>query len=347
MIVANGRATQTAAIARAMQAKTHKARPLPRQVDPRLLEGEYARHLLAFVSPRITAAFADLEAELPRLLASAALERFDALRLDAGEGKRVRELVKQAREKMRGSILTPELEKLAEEFARKTSTFQRMQLGRQVKAALGVDIFTGDARIAPLMEAFVDANVGLITKTTDDVAGRIESNVLRAVQDGKPWDVFRGELMEDFGYGRARAELIARDQIGKFYGQANAARQREMGVTQFIWRTSGDERVRDEHDEIDGDTFSYDEGGHPTEGLPGEAIQCRCSAEPDFSTILDALEPEPSAPNEEETSALRDSLGWGFDRERDVSTPQGEFTERMLKRGSSRRVAVVQTKLRK
>lgn len=46
---------------------------------------------------------------------------------------------------------------------------------------------------------------------------------------------------------------------------------------QYIWRTQGDRKVRSSHAERNGKTFSWDdppEGGHP-----GEAPNCRCSAE--------------------------------------------------------------------
>lgn len=266
---------------------------IPRQNYPRAIEREYAKAMAALVS-RLEAAFEDLTRELPGLLENVRREaRIDSsmivsgYRYDAGESKRVRALIDEARRKMGGSVLTSEVEKLAEQFAQRTSTAQRIQLGRQVHAALGVDLFGGDQRMAPLMEAFVDSNVGLIRKLTDEVAGRVETSVLRAVQDAKPWSEFASELQEQFGFAETRAKIIARDQIGKFYGQANSARQRELGVTRFIWRTSGDERVREEHEALDGQVFRYDDP--PSEGLPGEPILCRCSAEPVFDDILEAL----------------------------------------------------------
>lgn len=267
---------------------------IPRQQYPKLLEAEYAKAMIALVG-RIEGAFSDLKSALPTMLEMVRREaRSDSSillsgsRFDAGESKRVRQLIEDARKKMNTPAITSEVEKLAQKFAEKTSTAQRIQLNRQVHAALGVDLYGGDNRIRPLMEAFVDSNVGLIRKLSDEVAGRVETSVLRAVQDAKPWSDFADELQAQFGFGETRAKIIARDQIGKFYGQANAARQRELGVTSFIWRTSEDERVRPEHEELDGQTFRYDDP--PSEGLPGEPILCRCSAEPVFDDILEALD---------------------------------------------------------
>jgi SPP1 gp7 family putative phage head morphogenesis protein len=288
------RAEQTAAWVRMIASARHlrrlalgRMKRIPRQIYPRPLEREYAKAMVTLIG-RIEGAFIDLKRELPGLLETVQREhRVDAIRLDAGEGKRVRQLIDEARKKMQSSALSSEVEALAAQFAQRTSSAQRVQLNKQVHAALGVDIFGGDERIRPLMEAFVDSNVGLIRKLTDDVAGRVETSVLRAVQDAKPWSDFADELQEQFGFGETRAKIIARDQIGKFYGQANSARQRELGIREFIWRTSGDERVRDEHEKLDGQVFSYDDP--PSEGLPGEPILCRCSAEPVFTGITELL----------------------------------------------------------
>ena len=77
----------------------------------------------------------------------------------------------------------------------------------------------------------------------------------------------------------SRAKLIARDQVAKLNGQLTRERQQDIGVTGYIWRTVGDERVRDTHDENDGQFFTWDNPPSET-GAPGEDYQCRCWAEP-------------------------------------------------------------------
>ena len=56
------------------------------------------------------------------------------------------------------------------------------------------------------------------------------------------------------------------------------SRQREAGVGHYIWHTVGDDRVRASHEANEGQTFSWDDP--PPTGHPGEAENCRCSAEP-------------------------------------------------------------------
>jgi SPP1 gp7 family putative phage head morphogenesis protein len=216
--------------------------------------------------------------------------RLDGLTMDVGEGKRIRELITGARERMQKTIITSDLESLASMYASNTATYQKQQLARQTRAALGIDPFITDRRLLPLTQAYVDANIGYVKGLTDDVASRMEKAALSAIQDGELYSDFAESLQSTFDFSEARATLIARDQTGKLYGQLNASRQRELGVNSFIWRTSEDERVRDEHDALDGRSFSYDDP--PEEGLPGEPIQCRCTAEPDFSDILNAATDE-------------------------------------------------------
>ena len=75
------------------------------------------------------------------------------------------------------------------------------------------------------------------------------------------------------------ARLVAHDQINKLNGRLNQTRQEAAGITSFKWRTQGDDRVREEHEAIAGQTFLWAEGA-PVEGLPGEPVNCRCHAEP-------------------------------------------------------------------
>ncbi|MCK5495984.1 MAG: minor capsid protein, partial [Hyphomicrobiaceae bacterium] len=75
------------------------------------------------------------------------------------------------------------------------------------------------------------------------------------------------------------ARFIAHDQINKLNGRLNQTRQEAAGITSFIWRTQQDDRVRPAHEEIEGRKFQWAEGA-PGIGLPGEPVNCRCSAAP-------------------------------------------------------------------
>lgn len=255
-----------------------RRRRMPRQQVPSLLETDYARQILRLVDAA-RAAFRPLLEELPALLEAAARAR-----QDAGEVERIRQLVERARGALQGAISLRALDELARAVAGRAAIHQGSQLARQVRAALGVDVLSNDRRLPALMEGFVAENVALIKAIPEEVATRIEKVVTRGASSGLLWRDVAVELEDSFGFGRQRAQLIARDQVGKFYGQVNGARQRDLGVTRYVWRGVLDRRERPEHLAREGQIFSWDsppEGGHP-----GEAILCRCTAEPVLSDVL-------------------------------------------------------------
>lgn len=58
----------------------------------------------------------------------------------------------------------------------------------------------------------------------------------------------------------------------------NELAQRHLGIEQYIWRSRGDENVRDQHKDNHNEVFDWDS---PPNGLhPGQDYNCRCVAEP-------------------------------------------------------------------
>ena len=260
-------------------------RRMPRQIVPSAIERDYARHL-ARVARRTRLAIRPLLAELPALMRSARAEirRTDAaLRDDAGEPERLRELVAQAL--ATAQLPDDGLAQLSRDFAARTATHQRIQMDKQTRAVFGVDVFAGDGNLRIATEAFVAENVQLITALPTRTLGEIEGIVLRGASSGRLHTDIAKEIQNRLRVQANKAKLIARDQVGKFYSAVNATRHQAMGVTEFIWSTVGDERVREEHSAIDGQKFKYP-GGAPGEGLPGEPILCRCFADPVFDDLL-------------------------------------------------------------
>ncbi len=142
---------------------------------------------------------------------------------------------------------------------------------------LGIDPRT--IGISHIIDHFRDENIRLVEEASRDYADSV-----RKIFDDPSAHLLRVEelkkqLLERGDVSQSRAELIARDQTLKLNGQINKARQTRAGVTEYVWSTSGDERVRPEHAELDGRTFSWDDdvGG---EAPPGTAFQCRCVAIP-------------------------------------------------------------------
>jgi SPP1 gp7 family putative phage head morphogenesis protein len=135
------------------------------------------------------------------------------------------------------------------------------------------------ADLAPtLVEGWLADNAALIRSLDARQVADLIPLVEQAVREG--WSSVRlaRELAATFGLTKARARVIARDQIGKLLAHTIAAQQRSAGVARYIWRAIGDERTRPSHAARDGKTFEWVKP--PPDGHPGEPVLCRCYAEP-------------------------------------------------------------------
>ncbi len=251
---------------------------MPLAPEQRLIQVEYFRDLARILkSARLT--LNPLLDELPQLAKSAALDR-----RDIGEGHTAAQLIEQARIAFEQSFSISNLEfymETVEKHGRKTSAAQLRALRRQTKAALGVDIFIPETGVPAMLDGFIAENVSLIKSIPEKMFSDIESIVTRGFQRGTLTRDMAKEIQGVHKTTRRRAQLVARDQIASLNGQINQKRQQNIGVKEYIWRTSRDDRVRPLHANREGDKFKWSDA--PSDGHPGEPVNCRCTAEPVLS----------------------------------------------------------------
>lgn len=160
---------------------------------------------------------------------------------------------------------------------------------RAIKATLGIDIredyYLGDFYVEQL-EKWISENVDLIKTIPEDTLEKMKDIVYDGFTNGKTTTRMVKEMQRAYGISRRRAELIARDQTAKLNGQIQRAQQQDAGITEYIWCTTGDERVRRSHRELNGKKFSWDDPPENSDGRkchPGEDYQCRCIGRPVFN----------------------------------------------------------------
>jgi SPP1 gp7 family putative phage head morphogenesis protein len=166
------------------------------------------------------------------------------------------------------------------------------RLRSEVRRSVGIDIepfIRNDNQLTPLIDQAVKDNVALIKSIPEQYFQKLEEHVVGAIVSGARHE----KLKEVVGYvGKVtenRAKLIARDQVSKLNGSINRIRQSSIGIDEYVWSTSKDERVRETHADNEGKRFRWDNPPEET-GHPGEDINCRCVAIPYFN--LDAMEAE-------------------------------------------------------
>lgn len=134
------------------------------------------------------------------------------------------------------------------------------------------------------VNAWAKTNVGLITSIDSRYFDDVQRVVQETLERGLPTEKLREHLQERYAVSESRARLIARDQLSKLNGEIARERHKQIGVTQYLWTTSGDERVRDRHKELDGTLQRYDDppiiNDQGDRGHPGDDYQCRCVGTP-------------------------------------------------------------------
>lgn len=163
--------------------------------------------------------------------------------------------------------------------------FQRKKWVAEINRIAGVDVSNalGDEGMRQELAKRVRANVDLIKTLQPEYLNEVENAVTEGLRRGDDFFSIRKRLLElESKHTQYRPKLIARDQMNKFTGALNQIRQEDLGIESYIWDSSGDERVREEHAKNDGKVFQWN--NPPETGHPGEDVLCRCTATPVFES---------------------------------------------------------------
>lgn len=184
-----------------------------------------------------------------------------------------------------------QLQKRMERLAQLNLRLTIKEWNRAVKSTLGIDIredYYLGAFYSDQLDKWVLDNVGLIKTIPEDTLDKMCDIVYDGFTRGKTTTRMVKEIQQTYGVSRRRAELIARDQTAKLNGQIQQAQQMDAGITEYIWYTCMDSRVRDRHRELHGKKFRWDDPPVVDEKSgrrchPGQDYQCRCIARPVFN----------------------------------------------------------------
>lgn len=260
-------------------------RRVPQQLRPEAIEREYAKELVGLVE-HIELFFQPLLTELPALLNSADAE-LHGHHIDAGESARAKRMIDQARARYEHWMSDARMRGVIEKYGDRASSFQREQLLRQLRAALGIDALILDRKARKRIADYVEENMAYITDLSASVISGIEKLVMRGLATGQKYEQLAKDIAKRFKIGKGRAANLASDQINMLVGRLNMDRQLELGITKYRWRTRRDNRVRPEHRSREGKIFSWvGKGRAPT--IPGEEWGCRCFAEPVLEGVLES-----------------------------------------------------------
>jgi SPP1 gp7 family putative phage head morphogenesis protein len=165
-------------------------------------------------------------------------------------------------------------------FTEDVNQVNKQRFYKAMENAIGIDLnnVLQNEGLEDIMYATTKENVALIKTIPEEYFKQIEGVVFRGTVQGRDATSMIKQITK-IGYStEKRARLIARDQTSKLNSALNQQRSQNLGVEEYIWRTAGDERVRDSHKSKNGKTFRWDDPPKDT-GHPGQDIECRCVAQ--------------------------------------------------------------------
>lgn len=147
---------------------------------------------------------------------------------------------------------------------------------------------TGEAMLRLLAD-----QVGLITSLPLDAAQRVHEQTLEALTLGSRYPERVGEIEQALADAHPeatqswltnRATLIARTETARTASVLVQARAEYVGAESYIWKTSGDWKVRESHRKLNNHEFRWDDPplSDPPDyhAHPGQIWNCRCVALP-------------------------------------------------------------------
>lgn len=169
--------------------------------------------------------------------------------------------------------------------------FHRRKWVKEINKLAGIDIrsILNEKPVEALLLDKIDENVNLIKTVQPQYLGQVKEAVTEGLQRGDDFFSIKNRLKEIQGTNeKYRPNLIARDQMNKLTGALDHIRQEDLGIDSYVWRTSQDQNVRTSHEANENEVFQW--AAPPPTGHPGQDINCRCVAEPNFPKWFSKLE---------------------------------------------------------
>ena len=176
-------------------------------------------------------------------------------------------------------------EEQAQKFIKGLEWRHREEFMKQMQSSfsLDVNILMPNSSLEPMLNKALSNNVGLIKSIPEALGNDVQNWFSKAYSTtGLDQGSFMKLLQDRFKVADNRAKMITRDQNNKMISALNKARNQQLGIIYYDWKTAGDIAVRDSHVDLNGTRQRWDDPPimnlRGETGHPGDDIQCRCIA---------------------------------------------------------------------
>lgn len=124
-----------------------------------------------------------------------------------------------------------------------------------------------------------------VKKFTDEEVVKLRNFIQQNATSGFRASNLEAELQKQFKVSKNKAKFLARQETSLFTANYTKQRYQVAGINEYMWSTSQDERVREDHQRLNGKIFSFDDPpivdtSTGKKANPGEDFNCRCVAIP-------------------------------------------------------------------
>jgi len=252
---------------------------------PIAIEREYAKLLVAYVK----AEYEIIESFIPEMtdaLIRNAIKQDDT---DDYEESLTEKMLKVAGllvvfDKMRKKLQKISPTKIIDKIFGRVNKHVEREHSETIKSVFGSEprVEKNNRQFEMLKTIWTAENMTLIKSIDSQTMDKIRFTLSQKIIATANKEMLMSDLTKDIrqlaGVSETRAALIGADQVGKLNGRLTQYRQMSAGIESYIWRTMGDRRVRPNHAARSGQVFKW--SNPPDGGHPGQAVRCRCVAQP-------------------------------------------------------------------
>lgn len=150
---------------------------------------------------------------------------------------------------------------------------------------LGADSDLSSAGKERISEEYTEDLKPYIKKFSEEMISEIRQTVSDNASQGYRFDKLITRIQNRYDVSLNKAKFLARQETGLLVSKHRQVRFEEVGITRYIWRTSGKPTVRDDHKALNGREFLYSEppivDKHTgRRANPGQDFNCECIDEP-------------------------------------------------------------------
>lgn len=124
-----------------------------------------------------------------------------------------------------------------------------------------------------------------IKKWSDENILKLREQVQENANKGLRSESFSKIIQDNYKTSKSKAKFLARQETSLLMSKYREERYKAAGIKKYRWVVTHDARLRDDHADLDGEIFSWDEPPiidtkTGRRGHPGEDYNCRCLAVP-------------------------------------------------------------------